>query len=151
MLSPHFARWEFTVSQEAVRRGIANEPSAAQWDRLEALAVTILEPAREHCGPLHINSGYRSAALNAAIGGAANSQHMRGEAADVIPKQGTLSDLFKWMHANAPFDQIIWEFGAWVHVSHVIDTPARHVALVATKLNGKTVYAPMTAEQVAQL
>lgn len=151
ILSPHFSRWEFTVSQEAVRHGIPNEPSAVQWDNLEALALTVLEPTREICGPIHINSGYRSPSLNALIGGAAGSQHMLGEAADIIPKQGTLSDLFKWMYFNAPFDQIIWEFGAWVHVSHVRDGAQRGAALIASRLNGKTVYAPMSAEQVGQL
>jgi len=152
MLTPHFARWEFTISDTAVRNGIVNEPSAEHWENLLALTETILEPVRLSCGPLHITSGYRSPELNGAIGGARGSQHMKGEAADLIPYKGRLPDVFKRIYASdLPFDQLIWEFGTWVHVSHVREGAQRRQALIASKLNGKTVYAPFTPEQLETL
>ena len=151
-LSPHFARWEFTTSDTAIRRGIPNVPSAEQWENLKALSTSVLEYAREACGPLHITSGYRSPALNATIGGAVNSQHMQGEAADLIPYKGTLIDLFKWIYfSELLWDQLIFEFGVWVHVSHSRMRLPRHEALVATKVNGHTAYATVTTEQVRSM
>jgi len=151
-LSPHFQRWEFVTSETASRQGIPNEPSAVQWDCLQSLCVTVLEPTREIIGPLHVTSGYRSPALNAAIGGAKDSQHMQGEAADLIPYKGTLTDLFKFIYfSELPWDQLIFEFGVWVHVSHSRMRLPRHEALVATKLNGKTKYAPLTREQILEM
>lgn len=145
-LTPNFSRWEFTLSETATRMGLDNTPSSKEWDNLKALATTILEPARKACGPIHVTSGYRSPALNAAIGGAKNSQHMLGQAADIVPYQGTLLDLYKWIYFNADFDQAIWEFGDWVHVSHAGLDRNRHQALIASRASGKTVYAQMTAE-----
>lgn len=44
-----------------------------------------LEVLREHFQkPVQINSGYRSPAYNAKIGGEQNSQHLLGKAADVV-------------------------------------------------------------------
>lgn len=151
-LSSHFARWEFTVSDTAIRRGIPNSPDAEQWLNLKGLADSVLEYAREACGPLHVTSGYRSLALNTAIGGAPDSQHMRGEAADLIPYKGTLLDLYRWLYSSeVQWDQLIWEFGQWVHVSYSRSRPARREALVAMKNNGKTKYVPFTAEQMEKL
>lgn len=155
MLSPHFAMWEFTVSEAAIRKGIPNEPSAEQWRNLKALADLVLEPARDTCGPIHVNSGYRSPELNRIIGGAPNSQHQCktfDAAADIIPYKGKLTDLFKRIYASElPWDQLIWEFGSWVHVSHVRDGKQRRQALIAYRLNGATKYAPFSSEQLETL
>lgn len=150
-LTPSFQRWEFTTSQEAVRRGISNVPSLTEWENLKSLSETCLEPAREALGPIRISSGYRSPILNAVIGGALSSQHMRGEASDIIPIKVVLSDLFKWLYSNVEFDQLIWEFGQWVHVSHKRDGTQRLEALLAYSKNGKTVYAPITEEHMKTL
>ena len=84
MLTPHFALDEFIVSQEAARRGIDNTPPAEVVDRLRHTAVG-LEGVRIRLGaPIHISSGYRCSELNAAVGGAATSDHLTGDAADFI-------------------------------------------------------------------
>jgi uncharacterized protein YcbK (DUF882 family) len=81
-LSPHFSLAELTRTS----RDIPNEPDDAALTRLRLLCSEVLEPIRLLWGvPIRINSGFRSAAVNAAIGGAKGSQHLRGEAADVVP------------------------------------------------------------------
>lgn len=121
-LSANFSLWEFTTSQTAERQNIDNTPSDAVIANLRTLCEQILEPARNTLGPLRISSGYRSPALNAAIGGSKTSAHVLGYAADVIPLNTTTLAFAKWVAANRNFDQIILEFGtptdpAWIHVS----------------------------------
>lgn len=127
-LSPNFTLAEFTRSDVALRKGIANVPPAVAIERLRLLCEAVLEPVRAQFGPVRINSGYRSAELNAAIGGAKTSQHMRGEAADIEAADPavTNADLAYWIAKELPFDQVILECytpgeprSGWVHVSYV--------------------------------
>lgn len=47
--------------------------------------VVLLQCIREHFGkPVHITSGYRTTAHNAAVGGSKSSQHLLGRAADFL-------------------------------------------------------------------
>jgi len=122
ILSEHFALHEFTDSQTAARLGLDNTPSPEILDNLRLLCTTILEPARMALGPLRISSGYRAPAVNAAVGGAKDSAHMQGFAADVIPVEVSKLTFARWVKQWVPFDQIILEFGtpeqpAWIHVS----------------------------------
>ena len=76
-----------------------------------------LVPPKKNC----INPGFRSPAINRAIGGAPNSQHCTGEAADLDAVDN--AQLFHLIRQHLPFDQLIWESGnkrqpAWVHVSY---------------------------------
>ena len=121
-LSKHFKLSEFTFSQTAARKGIRNIPSSAAIDNLKDLCDRILEPARAQFGALRITSGYRSPELNAAIGGARNSAHTRGWAADVVPVVAPKLEFAKWVARNCTYDQIILEFGtiqnpSWIHIS----------------------------------
>ncbi len=124
ILSPHFRLSEFTRSATASARHINNCPDAAQTDNLRALCQHVLEPLRQHVGqPVVIASGYRCPALNAAVGGAPGSQHLRGEAADIrIPDLATGRAWMRWM-ARLPIDQLILERATpssptcWIHVS----------------------------------
>lgn len=149
-LTENFSHWEFVVSETAARRGIGNTPTPEHWDRLETLARNILEPLRAACGPIRITSGYRSPALNTAIGGAAQSQHCLGEAVDIIPLKVSLQEAFVWIYKGTPYDQLIWEFGEWIHVSHKASGAQRGTVLLAHKVDGKTLYAPITEEQMSQ-
>lgn len=121
-LSPHFKLREFVTSQTAIARGINNTPQQVHIAHLRTLCQQILEPARLALGPLRISSGYRSSALNRAVGGSSNSAHMLGFAADVLPVNVNKMAFANWVKNNCSFDQIILEFGtpqepSWIHVS----------------------------------
>jgi uncharacterized protein YcbK (DUF882 family) len=83
-LSEHLDLAEVTRSETAKRKGISNEPTPEHLENFKKLAQNIFEPIRKHFGvPIHISSGYRSKALNTAIGGSLTSQHCSGEAIDI--------------------------------------------------------------------
>lgn len=118
MLTIHFALAELTHSQTADRRGIDNTPTDEIVENLMSLAQT-LERVRVLLGsrPIVISSGYRSPDLNRAVGGARNSAHLYGLAADFIcPGYGTPLQICKAIAASGiDFDQLIQE-GTWVHL-----------------------------------
>lgn len=117
-LSPNFTLSELERSQTALRLGIDNLAPKEAVERLAALCVQVLQPIRDHFGPVHISSGYRGPALNARIGGSRRSQHMRGEAADIVIAGVTPIEVCRWIEDSAiEFDQLIYE-GEWTHVSY---------------------------------
>jgi len=124
-LSPHFTLAEFIASDTAAMQGIDNTPDEAALEQLEATAE-LMELVRAQCGgnPVLISSGYRCPALNSAVGGASNSAHLYGCAADfTIPAFGSVLDV---CNAIGPFlvewnvDQLIYENAAWVHIGRAI-------------------------------
>ena len=141
-LSPHFSLAELTVSQEAARRGIDNTPPAAVIERLRRTAQG-LEAVRVRlgCAPVIVSSGYRCPELNAAIGGSPGSQHMLGEAADIIvPRFGGPTEVAAALRdSGVEYDQLILEFGRWVHVSFR-DRP-RHQALMIDRTGTRPLFA----------
>jgi len=147
-LSEHLDLSEVTRSDSAKRKGISNEPTPEHLENFKKLAENIFEPIRKHFGvPIHLSSGYRSKALNAAIGGSATSQHCTGEAID-IDMDGSANGVtnkmvFDYIKANLNFDQLINEFDySWVHVSYESTGKQRKQILDAKKVGGKTVYSP---------
>ena len=127
--------------QEATRTstGIPNLPDVATIQRMQYVAQTVFEPLRAHFGvPIKINSFYRSPAVNKAVGGAATSQHVAGEAIDL--HCDTIPDkvIFDYIRQNLPHDQVIHE-PTWVHVS-LRNGRNRNQALIAKKVNGKMIY-----------
>jgi hypothetical protein len=125
-LTKHFTLEELCASATAKARGIQNRPNAQQIISLVYLACYVLEPLREAMHePIPISSGFRCEQLNRAVGGVSNSQHMRGQAADLCIG-GDLEKgkrWFNWIKNNLKFDQLIWEYSRsgtyWVHVSFV--------------------------------
>jgi len=125
-LSENFTLAELTNSSQAKRLGINNTPDDKVIKNLELLAKNILQPIRDHFGvAINISSGYRSLALNKRIGGASNSQHVTGQAADIDNDNTEVSnaEIFNFIKDNLKYDQLIWEFGTdtnpdWVHVSY---------------------------------
>lgn len=117
----YFTIDELCRSQVAVEKGINNTPTDGIIDSLSDLVENVLDPARERFGfPLTINSGYRSLELNKAVNGAPNSQHTKGEAADITTgSRGGNKRLFEIIRDYLPFDQLINECDfSWVHVSY---------------------------------
>lgn len=123
MLTRHFSVSEFTRSEAAHRLGIDNTIPFELWENARRTAEG-LEAIKHMLGgvPMFISSGYRCPALNAAIGGSANSDHMRCDAADfTAPAFGSPLAICRAIAANpvimARVDQLIHEYGRWVHVS----------------------------------
>ncbi|MDD3038599.1 D-Ala-D-Ala carboxypeptidase family metallohydrolase [Bacteroides sp.] len=120
----HFTLKELCRSNVAEVRRIDNKPNQQQIDSLTALVDNVLDPLRERFKrPIIINSGFRSKDLNGAVGGAYNSQHMKGEAADIYAgtKEGN-RELFELIRKHLPFDQLINENDfSWIHVSYRAD------------------------------
>lgn len=118
----HFTIAELTDSMTARQNGIDNTPPESAAKALQALVERVLDPLREAWGkPITVNSGYRCAELNRKVGGAEQSQHLRGEAADITA--GSRADnrkLYELLRRlSLPLDQAINERGyKWIHVSH---------------------------------
>ena len=140
-LSKHFHLSEFTKSQTASRRGISNTPNAQQVQSLRLLCEKVLEPVREHYErPVNISSGFRSAALNRAIGGSRTSQHSQGQAADFEIAGISNVEVCRWMEKTLNYDQLILEFytpgianSGWIHVSY--KEPYRNQELTARRVS----------------
>ena len=111
---------ELCRSDKAKKLGIDNTPTEKAVENMTRLINIVLDHLREAYGEaITVNSGYRSPALNKAVGGAKNSQHMTGEAADITvgTKEGN-KWLFDYIKDNLPYDQLIDEYDySWVHVS----------------------------------
>lgn len=145
-LTEHFTLEEFIKSQTALRLGIDNTPPQEIIERAQLVLQNVAEPVRNQFGVTVINSGYRGPELNAAIGGAASSQHCFGEAVDIECPGHANYDVAKWIEDNLDYDQLILEFytpgipdSGWVHVSYVPEG-CRKQSLTAVKQDGKTVY-----------
>ena len=136
-LSPHFRLGEFTRSITAERLGISNEPGYEQLLAMKHLCREVLEPLRRYHGaPIRITSGYRSPALNDAVGGVGCSQHLLGEAADLsVPSEEVARQWFQFLVRHTDFDQLLFEHSArlgsrWLHVSCRWDsTRNRHMSV----------------------
>ena len=134
-ISKNFTLDELTASATAKQQHIINAPGIEEVCNLCALVHNVLQPLRDAMGEsIKIGSGYRCPQLNKAVGGVSNSQHMKGEAADLCIdgdiKKG--KRWFEWIKSHCDFDQLIWEHNSkgtyWVHVSFRADGKnRRHV------------------------
>ena len=122
----HFTIEEMYASNTAKRLGIDNKPSVQQMINLVYLCAYVLEPLRVAMNePIKIGSGFRCQKLNKAVGGVYNSQHLKGQAADLCI-DGDMEKGRRWFNYiknHLPFDQLIMEHNLkgtyWVHVSFV--------------------------------
>lgn len=128
----YFSIAELCRSDIARQYGINNTPNQEQIDNLTLLINKVLDPLREAYGkPICVTSGFRSQALNAKVGGASNSQHLNGQAADIVvyvkdangnkvvskEENRKLFNLAQELHL--PFDQLIDEYRfKWIHISY---------------------------------
>ena len=120
-ITKNFTLSELVASDTATRMGIDNSPDDKAAANLRLLATTILQPLRDRYGkPITVTSGYRCTALNKAVGGVATSQHLKGEASDIVSDDvKALFNLAKQMVEDGQIEvgQLIDEYGRWVHIS----------------------------------
>jgi hypothetical protein len=145
---PHFSSEELTRSQTATRNDIDNSPDEKQLNNLVRMAW-FLESLRMRIrmvlgkkSIIIVSSGFRCEKLNLIIGGSKTSAHMKGLAADITCPDLTPLELAEFIRdnmADESFDQVIHEFGKWVHVGLCSGLP-RYEELTALRENGKTVY-----------
>lgn len=134
LLSRHFSLGVLCHSDTALAEGIDNSPPSDLLPNLRRLAHG-LDTVREMLGhPLEISSGYRSPALNARVGGVPASQHTLGLAADFCaPAFGAPIQVARAICASSiVFDQLILEFGRWVHISFATEPRRRALTLYSS-------------------
>jgi len=139
----NFSLFELLVTSQRQFDDEQYNPPPEVIENLRALCVNVLQPLRDALGtPIKINSGYRCPSVNKAIGGATNSQHMTGQAADIIDLTNGNEYLFKKIkELKLPFDQMIDEFGfRWVHVSYDPKRNRREILQARKDAKGKTIY-----------
>ena len=116
----YFTLSELLRSDTALKHNLWNGAPKEAEENLRSLVEQVLDPLREAYGrPVHVNSGYRCPRLNRLVGGSPNSQHMRGEAADISPVIGNeadLPELARILIDNGKFDQLI-VYPTFIHVS----------------------------------
>lgn len=95
--SPHFSWDELTTTSHTE---LDNTPTFAASLRLIALAWTVLEPLRSVFGPIVITSGYRSAEVNDAAGGASASYHLTGDGVDFYAPGHSAQTVMRWLYEN---------------------------------------------------
>jgi zinc D-Ala-D-Ala carboxypeptidase len=139
-LTKHFNLEEFANSQTAARMGVPVVIPDDIVPRIQALCDHVLEPLRlDVRRSIWVQSGYRPGWLNKAVGGAKSSQHMLGEAADILVSGMTPMQVCRRIvNLELPFDQLILEFDQWTHVSYS-ENP-RGKILTARKVLGQTHY-----------
>ena len=133
-LTPHFSLEELVNSDTATRLGIDNTPTVEVIDNLTFLANE-LEYVRTILGhPMLVSSGFRCYALNDHLGSNRTSSHTKGLAVDFIcPSFGNPRSVCDAIiAANVNYDQLILEFGRWVHLSFHPEDP-RNQALIIDK------------------
>lgn len=145
-LTKSFSLIELSSSETASRKGINNEPSLDVIQNLTTLCIRVLQPLRDwYNKPISINSGYRSIALNKAIGGSSTSQHCKGEAVDFTVPKEDYKMVFNYIISNMEFDQLIWEMGndeapQWIHVSYSKHGNRKQVLRAYKNAIGQTKY-----------
>ena len=128
----YFTPDEMIHSDTADRLCIDNTPDGDVMEHLDELVTKVLDNLRDGWGrPIIVTSGYRCKELNAAVGGTRNSQHLKGQAADIVSDDFEAFRRFvrRWCKDNE-FDQCIFEHSGgreWIHISYVEGRNRRQV------------------------
>ena len=151
-LSRNFSLSELTKSDTAIRKGINNNPSAEQVEKLKILCENILQPVRDRFGRVTVTSGFRSVELCIAVNSSANSQHAKAEACDFECPGVDNAEVADWIKNNLEYDQLILEFytpgepnSGWIHCSYISEN-RRASCLHAYRSEGKVKYKPVTGK-----
>lgn len=143
-LSPNFSLAELTRSSTAERLGLDNTPSKRDIEALFDTAAMLENIRAALKAPIIVTSGYRSAAVNKAVGGVTSSDHLLGMAADIIsPKFGTPYDM------AVAIEPLMRDLGVgtmilegikgkrWLHVSTAVPVKAVNRVLTITDAGTK--------------
>ncbi len=115
-LTEHFTFGEMIVSQAAARNGFDNVPPYVIFKAGVEFARELLEPLRDRFGPVYSTSWFRSHEVNTKIGGSESSAHMLACAMDHTTQVPLQDEMAWWIDGDLPFDQVIYEYGGWIHV-----------------------------------
>ena len=119
-ISDNFSYKEFEHSDTAIKLGIENKiKDDLIRENIISLVKNILQPLRDHLGKaVKINSGYRCLKLNKAVGGKPTSQHVMGQAADIVVDGISPYEVAKTIiDLELPFDQL-GLYDNFIHVSY---------------------------------
>lgn len=150
-LSKSFWLREFLRSETAARMGRAIKPTEQEIANLRLLCENILQPIRDQLNrPITITSGLRPPWLNLAIGGATDSEHIAGRAADFVVASYTPYAACQAIESmQLPWNQLIHEFGQWTHVSvPPAGVQPRRKVKTAQILSGRTAYTPGVVDAI---
>lgn len=130
-LTPNFTLEELTHTDHRLLDNTPNEAEIANLRR----AANLMEQVRALLGnrAIFVNSGFRSKAVNDAVGSKDTSQHRLGCAVDFRHIELTPDQVVRRIiDSKLPFDQVIREFDRWVHISvpNTVDTAPRRQALI---------------------
>jgi hypothetical protein len=147
-VTKNFTLAELLHSNTAVRKGIKNIPTTDHQANLITACHALFQPMRDALDKsVLISSGYRSIAVNNAVGGSKSSAHCVGYAIDFIsPTFGTPKEIAQFLakelvKREIKFDQIILEFNEWVHIGYKSQKgEQRGQVLTAKKVKGVTEY-----------
>ena len=131
-VSLHLTWGETTTTDHLEFMDAQHDLCPAIVNNITRFANGLFEEAREVVGPLHVNSLYRCPALNAVLPGHAKfSRHMDGLAADLVPLDMPMLDAYKaLLKSRVAYDQLIWEYGRWIHLGDVVSGHPRGQALM---------------------
>lgn len=132
-LTKNFTLHELTYSVTANANNIDNRPSVPVIANLKALCENVLQPLRDYLNcPVKVTSGFRCALLNKKVRGRGNSQHLVGQAADIIVPRRNLKDVYNYIKFNLTYDQLLFEYAKddtnWIHISYRSDGHNRNQA-----------------------
>ena len=116
-LSPHFSLEEMIRTKV----DLPNQPGDRELSNLQLLCVKVLEPLRLKIRrPIRVTSGFRSPAVNRAVGGVPSSHHVIGCAADIVVDDLSPDDVVAALRSipGLRWTQLIRE-PSWVHVSYL--------------------------------
>lgn len=119
----NFSISELIKSDKAKQKNIKNTPSISQVDNMLKLIFYCLQPIRDKFGAIKITSGYRCEELNKLVKGSATSNHLQGNAADIIPLNATFRQVYDFIINNLDYDECFIEKNSngtkWLHIAFV--------------------------------
>jgi len=136
-ISENFTLAELSVTDQP----FDNTPDGKATHNLIELVKQVLQPLRDSVGPVLITSAFRSHDVNKAVGGEDDSFHQYGLSADVVTKLSVSQTMHDIRRLKLPIDKVIAEYDRWCHIQIQSDyTENRNEFIIASKVNGKTVY-----------